>query len=143
MPCDSGPSAPLFSCRQCGDCCKGYGGTYVSERDIEAISRYLNIETRHFTDRYCILSGQRLLLAQRQDGYCIFWDRLCTIHPVKPRMCRAWPFIESILVDSRNWWIMAGSCPGMRTDVTPQQVEQCVRRRMDRPVRAAPTGRHP
>ncbi len=23
------------------------------------------------------------------------------IHPVKPRMCKAWPFIEAVLVDAR------------------------------------------
>ena len=28
----------LFSCTLCGDCCKGYGGTYLSETDIDAIA---------------------------------------------------------------------------------------------------------
>ena len=128
MSCDSSQTAQLFSCRQCGDCCKGYGGTYVSDQDIEAISRYIGMQPQHFIDRYCDMSGKRPLLAQKEDGYCIFWDQLCTIHPVKPRMCRAWPFIESILVDPRNWRIMAACCPGMRTDVPLQRVEECVRR---------------
>ena len=128
MPCDSSDAAQLFSCRQCGDCCKGYGGTYVSEQDIEAISRYIGTQPQYFIERYCDMSGKRPLLAQKEDGYCIFWDQLCTIHPVKPRMCRAWPFIESILLDPRNWRIMADSCPGIRADVPLQQVEQCVRR---------------
>ena len=66
---------------------------------------------------YCRLSGGRPLLAQGPDGYCIFWKKLCTIHPVKPRMCRRWPFIESILVDPANWLAMAGSCPGMATGI--------------------------
>ncbi len=128
MPCDNRESTPLFACRQCGECCRGYGGTYLSDEDIEAICRHIGMQTQHFVDRYCSLSGKRPLLAQKEDGYCVFWDQLCTIHPVKPRMCRAWPFIGSILVDPQNWWIMAGSCPGMRTDVTVQQVEQCARR---------------
>jgi len=73
-----------------------------------------------------------MVLAQRADGYCIFWDRLCTIHPVKPRMCRAWPFIESILVDPQNWLTMAASCPGMSTDIALNQVVECVRQELAR-----------
>jgi len=28
----------IFKCRQCGECCKGYGGTFVTENEIEAIA---------------------------------------------------------------------------------------------------------
>ena len=34
----------LFACRQCGECCKGYGGTYVSRIDVDAISAYLGVD---------------------------------------------------------------------------------------------------
>ena len=113
MPSDCiGPQA-LFECRRCGDCCKGFGGTYLTDEDIEAISRYIGVHPEKLIARYCSRSGSKLVLSQRLDGYCIFWDKLCTIHPVKPRMCRKWPFIESILVDADNWLIMADSCPGI------------------------------
>ena len=118
----------LFECRQCGDCCKGYGGTYVTRKDIEAISRYIGTDIRKFVTEYCQLSGQRSVLAQRTDGYCIFWDELCTIHPVKPLMCRRWPFVKSLLVDSKNWQIMADSCPGIRADAPVRTVEKCVKK---------------
>ena len=117
MPCDALQPETVFKCRQCGECCKGYGGTYLTDSDIEVISRYIDVNPRSFVDRFCNFSGSRPMLAQRQDGYCIFWDRLCTIHSVKPRMCRKWPFLESILVDLDNWLIMADSCPGIRTEV--------------------------
>jgi hypothetical protein len=79
-----------------------------------------------FIDRFCRLSGGRYLLAQRADGYCIFWDTVCRIHPVKPRMCRRWPFIESVVKDAFNWKIMAAGCPGMRTDILLDRVRACV-----------------
>ncbi len=88
MPSDQSDSDALFECRLCGDCCKGYGGTYVTREDIEAISRYIDTDSRKFVADYCQLSGTRPVLAQGTDGYCIFWDKLCTIHPVKPLMCR-------------------------------------------------------
>jgi Fe-S-cluster containining protein len=121
-----GPSN-IFQCKKCGDCCKGYGGTYVTEKDIIAISDYINTDSESFIDKYCGLSGGRPVLAQGKDEYCVFWDKICTVHPVKPRMCRIWPFIESVLVDPANWEIMAGSCPGIHTDVPDEIIKACVR----------------
>ena len=128
MPSDQIDSEALFDCRLCGDCCKGYGGTYVTREDIEAISGYIGVDTRKFVSEYCQYSGDRPLLAQRDDGYCIFWDKLCTIHPVKPLMCKQWPFLRSLLVDPGNWQIMADSCPGIRADVSDCAIEKCVKK---------------
>jgi Fe-S-cluster containining protein len=127
MPSDTLKSDAFFKCQNCGKCCKGFGGTYLADNDIEFISQFINSTPKRFVDHYCSVSGNRPLLAQRQDGYCIFWDQICTIHPVKPLMCRKWPFLESILIDTTNWLIMADSCPGIQTDVDPAAVEKIVR----------------
>ena len=116
----------IFKCTQCGDCCRGYGGTFVSEVDIRTIAAYVHFDTKHFAEAYCQKSGNRLVLSQSSSGYCIFWDELCTIQPVKPRMCNLWPFIESILIDVSNWYIMAGLCPGMRINVSDGDIKACV-----------------
>lgn len=126
MRCDPVTPQDLFACQYCGQCCKGYGGTYVTESEIDAICRYLNLNRQQFIRCYCQISGGKPLIAQAESGYCVFWDQLCTIHPVKPHMCRKWPFIESILVDARNWQSMAASCPGMRTDFSDEQIQKCV-----------------
>lgn len=115
-----------FTCRLCGDCCKGYGGTYLSESDIPKIARYLGISVTRLVREYTQLSGERRLIAQAANGYCAFWDRVCTIHPVKPRMCRQWPFIRSLLVDVGNWRAMAASCPGMAADAPDALIVDCV-----------------
>ena len=132
MPSELKDCKIVFECRQCGDCCKGYGGTYVTEQDIEAISRYIETEPKHFTAKYCDFSGTKPVLAQRKDGYCIFWDQLCTIHPVKPKMCRRWPFLKSVLVDTDNWQIMADSCPGILSHAPIKMVEKCVREELSK-----------
>jgi hypothetical protein len=117
----------IFQCQQCGDCCKGYGGTYLTEADIKQIADYINITPERFIQKYCVLSGKKYVLAQDDSSeYCIFWNKLCTIHPVKPKMCRAWPFIESILVDPGNWAIMGNSCPGINTHAPIEQVKQII-----------------
>jgi uncharacterized protein len=116
----------FFHCTQCGDCCKGYGGTYLTDEDVAAMAVHLDIPVADFKKRYCVLSGKRYVLAQRDDGYCVFWDRNCTIHAIKPDMCRKWPFIDSLLKDIGNWRIMAGVCPGMRPDVDEERLREYV-----------------
>lgn len=103
----------FFDCKQCGDCCTGFGGTYVSVNDISAIAEYLKIDSDSFEEKYCQHSGEKKVLAVGDDGKCVFADTRCTIHSVKPRMCRAWPFIEGVLKNPENWNIMAGACPGI------------------------------
>ena len=123
MPSDQSLSAAdLFTCTKCGECCKGYGGTYVTSEEIAAIATFIGVEHQQFILNYCKLSGGQPLLAQGANGYCVFWDTACTIHPVKPRMCRQWPFIDGVLKDILNWHIMAASCPGMRTDLPDELI---------------------
>lgn len=121
-------ASDIFTCKKCGDCCHGYGGTYVTPGDIEAIAEYIGTDPETLQSRYCQMSGSRPVLAQKADGFCIFFNTVCTIHPVKPRMCREWPFIESVLVDAANWRIMAGSCPGIQTDVSDEEIIETVAR---------------
>ncbi|MCK5783702.1 MAG: YkgJ family cysteine cluster protein [Desulfobacterales bacterium] len=123
----SGSATDIFQCKKCGECCKGFGGTYVTEKDIDAIARYIHKDPETFIEDFCQKSGSKHVLAQGDNGYCIFWDELCTIHPVKPRMCRAWPFIESVIKDIKNWKMMAGSCPGICTDIPENVVKACVK----------------
>ena len=40
----------LFTCRQCGDCCRGYGGTRLTSEDIAAIAAFTGIPERDVAD---------------------------------------------------------------------------------------------
>lgn len=129
MPSECG--SDFFECTQCGSCCSGYGGTFVGGKDIAAIAECLGLSESEIRTRYCVLSGNKTVLAQKADGYCIFWDRNCTIHPVKPLMCRQWPFIHSLLVDDINWQIMADSCPGIHRQVDIQALLRFTRKSIE------------
>ena len=130
---ETGARPKIFDCKMCGDCCRGYGGTVVSQVDIERIAAYIGENPDRFLADYCQMSGAKPVLAQGKKGYCVFWDGSCRIYPVKPRMCRQWPYIRQVLVDIGNWDIMAASCPGMRTDVPPRVIFECVERELGRP----------
>ena len=116
----------LFQCTDCGHCCKGYGGTAISEKDLKRIADFIGVGETRFKSDYCQLSGKKWMIAQAENGYCVFWNNGCTVHPVKPRMCRAWPFIEGVVRDVANWKIMAGECAGIRTDIPDAAVVSCV-----------------
>ena len=128
MMSDTITASDLFDCKKCGDCCKGYGGTFVSPDDVAAIADYIGETTEVFLERYCQMSGGRPVLSQDEDGYCVFWDGegLCSIHPVKPKMCRAWPFIQGVVADVANWHVMSQFCPGIRTDIPDSMILEYV-----------------
>ena len=118
----------IFQCRMCGACCSGFGGTYVSQADIERISAFIGCDPGRFTSKYCSPSGSRWVLATADNGKCVFFDDniTCTIHPVKPTMCRAWPFIRTVVTHPENWDAMANSCPGMKKGVSHDTLQRIV-----------------
>lgn len=98
----------------------------MDEKDIEKICGYINADPGTFVEKYCDMSGSRPVLTLGQDGCCIFFDpqKQCTIHPVKPYMCRAWPFINALIRHPENWDIMANSCPGMKKGVPLRDISR-------------------
>lgn len=124
---------PVFECQQCGECCRGYGGTYVTEADIRKIADYLGMTPSRFRMEHCVPSGSRYVLDQGPDGFCQFVrNKRCGIHIVKPRMCRNWPFIRAVVIDPGNWRAMARSCPGMRADASEEEIVAAVRAEIER-----------
>lgn len=138
MPGDAGwkhnnmDSKEIFDCLMCGDCCEGFGGNLVTPENIEAIAAFLGMDAESFKNKYCVKSGLGVVLAQGENGKCVFWDRLCTIHPVKPRMCRRWPFIPAVLKEPSNWALMADACPGIKADADTGLVVEIVARELAR-----------
>ena len=41
-------------------------------------------------------------------------------------MCKAWPFIQTVIDHPENWDIMAGSCPGMKKDIPYKDLQKIV-----------------
>ncbi len=132
MPSNKDELNEVFKCTQCGQCCKGYGGTFVNDDDILKIAKYLNITPQNVLVDYCQTSGGKPLLSIGENGYCIFWNKVCKIHPVKPRMCRTWPYIESVLIDSSNWHVMGSCCPGIREDAPYERIRAIIQDTLDR-----------
>ncbi len=120
-------SSKIFECQKCGVCCKGYGGIFVTDQEVRATAKFLNITQDEFIDRYCEESGGRTMLRTGENGYCIVWDELCTIHPVKPSLCNTWPYLKSVLADKNNLTVIQNACPGVSKDVMYEEFAAAVR----------------
>ena len=104
---------PVFQCQQCGDCCAGRGGIFVRPDEIAAMVAFLHLEEDEFRSRYveCSPLGNRLDI---EDGACVFIeDNRCLVHPVKPFICRQWPYLPALLADPEEFEAAKGACPGL------------------------------
>lgn len=104
---------PVFQCQQCGDCCAGRGGIFVRPGEVTALAAFLEIDEEKFRESYLESSslGARLAIA---DGVCVFLkDNRCRVHPVKPFICRQWPYLPALLVDAEEFEAAKGACPGL------------------------------
>jgi len=100
----------------------------VNQQELKDISDYLNMKQEEFIDKYCELSGRRYMLKTSDStGYCIFWDGLCSIHPVKPRLCKTWPFLKCVIVDPTNFITIRSVCPGVSREVSVDEFITCVK----------------
>lgn len=130
---------PHFECTKCGACCRNeYLLVTVTGSDIVKIAVVLGLgpdELFKALDFYItsdstptpvgleripsVATEQGLAfiaLKKMDNGDCIFLkEDLCMIHPVRPLVCRSFPFIFTESEGQRNWGLSAKKeiCPGL------------------------------
>jgi Fe-S-cluster containining protein len=85
----------------------------MARAEIEALARHLRLTTAEFGKRYLRRVGPRYSLIEKPGGECVFYDRGCTVYPVRPLQCRSFPFWGDNLKSRRAWEEAARECPGM------------------------------
>jgi uncharacterized protein len=115
----------VFHCQQCGDCCVGRGGIFVRPDEVSAMAVLLALPVGEFNRLFVEASpmGPRLTVA---DGVCVFLmpGGVCRVHPVKPFICRQWPFLPAILLDPDELENAKGACPGLDPACTHQDFRE-------------------
>jgi hypothetical protein len=89
----------------------------VSEKEIEKIAQYLQMEPAEFRERYTRPAEGRITLIEYKLGInnyaCIFFEPTsgkCQIYPVRPTQCRTYPFWD---IFKERWKEVARECPGI------------------------------
>jgi Fe-S-cluster containining protein len=105
-----------FSCTRCGNCCRGAGTVRVSDEEIEALARRLELEPHELRAAFTRkLRGGERSLREKRNRDCIFLDRStgCTVYEDRPRQCRTWPFWGAVVHSEERWDEESRGCPGM------------------------------
>ncbi len=88
------------ACASCeGRCCTGESGyIFVTKKEIENISKLLNLSVNEFGVKYLYKKGYKYSIKENifGDSYeCVFYDRSnngCKIYEERPLQCRTFPF---------------------------------------------------
>jgi len=123
------PGAAVFVCRLCGECCQGVGGILVTPREIEALADFLGLSREALCREYLVDSPLGPQVAAR-EGACVFLAAgRCRVHPVKPRICRQWPFLPALLADPEEFEAAKEACPGLAPQATHEDFRRAFRAR--------------
>jgi len=116
----------IFSCQRCGHCCEGKGGIVLTLPELEKIAIFLDVEQATFQKKYTELSPEGKLRLKTKNNFCIFFNskRGCLIHPVKPKVCAAWPFFRGNLIDEMALAMAKTYCPGINPKVSLDQFKR-------------------
>ena len=108
---------PVFHCQQCGECCQGRGGIFPTLVEIDLIAQYLKIPVIQLRNDFLEATPSGLAVKNQPGKGCIFNEQgRCAIHPVKPRICRDWPFLPAILLHENEFEAAKDACPGLNPD---------------------------
>ncbi len=113
------------ACKQCrGNCCIGESGNiFLNQKEIRAISEFLNMELSRFISDYLRKVSYKFSIREikiKGSYLCVFFDetnRRCSIYPVRPNQCRTFPFWNYF---KENPEALFKECPGVYPKDTPE-----------------------
>ena len=140
---------PRFECTKCGACCRDeFLIVTVTGSDIVRIAAVLGLSPNEMLkalDFYVVSDGESIpvglerfpsvategglsfiSLKTMENSECVFLkDHLCMIHPVRPVVCRSFPFVFDESDGQRTWGLSAKKeiCPGLGTGPEVSEIE--------------------
>jgi len=147
---ENGENLVRFECIKCGECCRQAGLIVtVTGRDVVRLSSTLGMaapDLLRALDFYVLPengnapkglrdtpllrteSGKAYMALRKvESGDCIFLkDNQCMIHPIRPFVCRTFPFVFRDVAGTVKWGFssMKAICPGIGegSEVTEQEL---------------------
>eukprot|EP00040_Diaphanoeca_grandis_P016773 m.86951 g.86951 ORF g.86951 m.86951 type:complete len:549 (-) comp26023_c0_seq1:66-1712(-) len=117
----------IFSCIQCGNCCKKPFGrkVVVASAEAKVIADHLDVSVPKFLEKFTTKSttdthdtGNYLNWGET-DEHCTFLTSQgkCSIHAVRPAQCRSYPFTARSMMSDHDWAAESQRCPGIQHGV--------------------------
>jgi len=103
-----------FACLQCGRCCTGEPGTvYVAPDELHPLAAFLGLPVSSLIQECLYPFRDSFSIREEPGGDCLFYDRGCTVYPVRPSQCRTFPFWVKNLRSESAWNQVRQECPGI------------------------------
>ena len=103
-----------FECQRCGVCCTGDPGIVrVYQNEVKRIARFLSVRVPNLIEKYLDPLKENFSIREDPDGRCYFYQDGCTIYPVRPGQCQAFPFWFENLRSPKRWQRISRECPGI------------------------------
>ena len=105
-----------FKFTGCGQCCTGSPGyVWVSEEEIAALAKHLNMTEEKFVKLYTRRVGNRLSLKEHPKTFdCVFLkDKKCLVYTDRPQQCRTYPWWPENLSSEDSWKEEGVRCEGI------------------------------
>lgn len=91
-------------CRACSRCCR-HKLIQVNPYEIARLARRLGKSWGETREEFTY-QGRGTVLRQKDDGSCIFLDRLgCSVHEDRPLVCRLYPLGRKSKADGTEEWV--------------------------------------
>jgi uncharacterized protein len=110
-----------FACKRCGFCCHGETTVSLNREDQLRMLDHLQLSHQEALQKYWRCTDG-IIQMKTVKGACVFYEDGCTLHKARPWRCREWPLTRAILVSKDNLDILKESCPGIRQDVTYEEM---------------------
>ncbi|MDF1799359.1 MAG: YkgJ family cysteine cluster protein [Planctomycetota bacterium] len=114
-----------FDCTACGRCCRDHGEysyVYVSDKDLQGLSKHLGMTEEAFLEAYCREEDGWTILKRNGDA-CVLLEPsgLCGAYEARPKQCATWPWWVDNLASPKVWEVdVKGCCPGIgKGEVVP------------------------
>lgn len=104
-----------FECTRCGACCRQPGLVWLHPDEPARLAAHLGLTTHGFAARYLRRDGDRwaIVVEEGSPGCPLLDGDLCSVEPVKPGQCRAYPFWRELVDDPAAWRAEGAKCEGI------------------------------
>lgn len=82
-------------CLKCANCCKTTG-PLLTIRDIERLSKDLNIKPRAYIDKYVIVDEDGDYVFKTKPCMYLNADNTCRVYHIRPKACREFPHTDRL-----------------------------------------------
>ena len=120
-----------FDCTACGRCCRDHGEysyVYVSDKDLQGLTRAMGVTEQDFLKYYCDEDSGWTILKRNGDACILLGPTgLCSAYQGRPKQCATWPFWVDNLRSAQVWdEEVKTCCPGIgKGEIVP--ADECDR----------------